>query len=80
MQFSISCEIVSVGVFIAFSGKPFEFVPVVAVVMAAFDYKVSVAVGYLYVVQMLNNPNKVVERAYEVSAVKSASPTAEIAC
>lgn len=47
---SIMCEVIAVGVFVAFVGKSFQLVIVVAVVMTAVYVKMSVAIVNAYVV------------------------------
>ena len=44
MQFPVVSEVVIVCKLVAFTGKPFQFVPVASVVVAALNYEMSVAV------------------------------------
>lgn len=79
MQFAVFGEVIIVCKQVTFVRKSFQFVSVRAVVMAAFDYEMSVTIGYLHIVQMLYNSYKVVKQVYKVAAVKSASPRSAIA-
>ena len=55
MQLAGISEVIIICKLVTFSGKPFKFILVRAVVMAAFDYEMSVAVYYSEIVQMLHN-------------------------
>ena len=55
MQFSGISEVITICKLVTFAGKPFKFVSVRAVVMAAFDYEMSVAVYYPEIVQIPQN-------------------------